>query len=54
MITQEQITSYIRGAVKFPLQEGQLVSMVILHFDLPDEEAKLLTEQALKSLKEEL
>ncbi len=48
--TQKQITKYVKGAIQFPLDDGQLVAMVILHFDIPDKVAKRKTERALIDL----
>ncbi len=42
-----KIIDYIKAVENYPLVEGQLESMVILHFDIPDEEAKRIV-QALK------
>ena len=44
--TQEQINNYVEVAKHFPLVEGQLEAMVILHFDIPDEEARTMIEKA--------
>jgi len=50
---QERVTDYVRGVPNFPLEEGQLVSMVILHFDIPDEKAKVMVNKALNRLDRE-
>jgi len=50
---QKSVTRYVRTASKMPLVEGQLVSMVVLHFDIPFKEAKRMTELALKEIKNE-
>ena len=47
---QEQVTDYVRGVPNFPLKEGQLVSMVILHFDIPDSETKVMVDKTLPRL----
>ncbi len=49
---QSAVTEYVRGAINFPLSDGQLVSMVILHFDIPDKEAGQMVEKALITLDE--
>lgn len=41
------IIDYVKEAIRFPLFPKQLVSMVILHFDMPDEQADQAVEQAL-------
>ena len=48
--TQEQVDDYIRGAEAFlrGISRDQLISMVILHFDIPDAEAKMMVELSLK------
>jgi len=46
----KKILEYIKGAIRYPLEKGQLASMVILHFDIPDKEAEELTELALIEL----
>ena len=53
MIGQEQVTDYVKRVRHFPLVDGQLVSMVILHFNIRDEEAKLMVGKALKEVSNE-
>lgn len=46
--TDEQVDKYIKGALQFPVRnEEQLISMVILHFNVSDREA----EKAVKRIK---
>lgn len=47
---QKQVTDYVREVRHMPLVEGQLVSMVILHFDIPDKEAEVMVDKALHRL----
>ncbi len=53
MPTQEQVNAYISGAKRFmaSLEKKQLIDMVILHFDIPDDKAKQMVEEALKVIK---
>ncbi len=44
---QKRVTEYVKGALVYPLQFGQLTSMVILHFDISDKKAAEYTERAL-------
>ncbi len=46
-----KIIDYIKAVENYPLAEGQLESMVILHFDIPDAEAKKIV-RALKKKEE--
>jgi len=45
-VTQTRIDDYVKGAEAFfpNMEKWQLVSMVILHFDIPDAEAKRMVE----------
>lgn len=45
--TEAQIKEYILAVKHMPMVEGQLESMVILHFDIPDERAKELVAKIL-------
>ena len=49
-VTQARVDEYVRGAkVLFPIiEEWQLISMVVLHFDMPDAEAKRMVEVSLE------
>ncbi len=38
--TQEQIKEYIEGTKNLPLRDGQLLEMVILHFNIPQQIAE--------------
>ncbi|KKL59554.1 hypothetical protein LCGC14_2214140 [marine sediment metagenome] len=49
-ITQAKVNKYVNGAVKYPLDDGQLVAMVILHFDIPDRQAMEMVIIALLKL----
>ena len=53
-LTQEQVTSYVLRAQHLLLAKGQLVSMVILHFDIPDEKAKMMVNVALEAIDKEV
>lgn len=48
--TEEQIREYILAVKHMPMVEGQLASMVILYFDIPDERAKKLVAETLKEV----
>ena len=49
--SREKIRDYIKGAIQYPLADfEQLISMVILHFDIPDVEAKKLVWEAILAL----
>lgn len=37
---QEQIKEYIEQAKKYPLKQGQLLEMVVLHFNIPQKVAE--------------
>ena len=50
-VPQYQVTEYVRVAKNYPLYDGQLIHMVILHFDMPDAMAKEMVEKALEELK---
>ena len=43
---------YLAQAIIYPLQEGQLVAMVVLRFNIPDKEASLLVDNYLQAYKE--
>ncbi len=47
-IKQQQVNQYVNGALAtFPnLSDCQLLSMTILHFSIPDNEAKVMVEKA--------
>ena len=47
---QKDVTNYIAGALFLPVEVGQFASMVILHFDIPDKQAKDMVELALIEL----
>ncbi len=51
--TEAQIKKYILAVKHMPLVEGQLASMVILRFDIPDERAKQLVAETLGNLEGE-
>ena len=38
-VTQGKVNKYVNEAIAFPLENGQLVAMVILHFRIPDNQA---------------
>ena len=49
---QSLIDRYVTEALLYPLQDlRQLISMVILHFDIPDDVAKETTIKALATIK---
>jgi len=50
-VTQQKVNEYVMGAIRYPLVKGQLESMVILHFDIPDEQAKTMVNIALDILR---
>ncbi len=55
MATQGKVNKYVKEALKMPLDSGQLVAMVILHFDIFEEDAKEMVIEALqKELKAQL
>ncbi len=48
-----KLTEYIKGATRYPMADmEQLVSMVILHFDIPDKIAKSETWEVILSIVE--
>lgn len=52
-LTKEQIQDYVRTAHTYPfVNVDQLVSMVILHFDIPDRQAKQVVEEILSTMRE--
>jgi hypothetical protein len=45
---KQDVLSYVASVMRLPIQDyEQLVSMIILHFDIPDETAKQLTWEAM-------
>ena len=51
--TEAQIRKYILAVKHMPLVEGQLESMVILRFDIPDERAKRLVAETLSEARQD-
>ena len=49
-VAQSKVNTYVKQAIKFPLDDGQLVSMVILHFALPDRQAMAMVIISLLKL----
>ena len=46
---QAEVNRYVSVVKNYPLIPGQLESMVILHFDIPDKQAKEMVKTALES-----
>ncbi len=49
-ITQPKVNKYVKEAITFPLEDGQLVAMVILHFDIPERQAMEMVIKVLLKL----
>lgn len=46
--TKEEIRDYIKTAVTYPIANlDQIVSMVVLHFDIPDKAALRIIQEIL-------
>jgi hypothetical protein len=47
-ISKEQIAVYVSTALFLTASVDQLISMVILHFDIPDKQAKQMVTEYLR------
>jgi hypothetical protein len=50
-VTEDQIAEYVSMALYFTSSIEQIIGMVILHFDIPDKQAKSMTMAYLKQYK---